>query len=78
MSKKVLVIGSNSFSGSHFVNNLLSKGFTVHGTSRSKEPNKVYLPYKGNENSEKFNYFKCDREGNYCKMEFTIGSGHII
>ncbi len=28
--------------------------------------------------SEVFRYFKCDREGNYCKMEFTVGSGHII
>ena len=28
--------------------------------------------------SEVFKYFKCDREGNYCKMEFTVGSGHII
>jgi hypothetical protein len=25
-----------------------------------------------------FRYFKCDREGNHCKMEFTVGSGHII
>ncbi len=64
MSKKALVIGSNSFSGSHFVNNLLSKGFTVHGTSRSKEPHKVYLPYKYNKNIEKFNYFKCDLNKN--------------
>ena len=49
---------------SHFVNNLLSKGFTVHGTSRSKEPHKVYLPYKYNKNIEKFNYFKCDLNKN--------------
>ena len=28
--------------------------------------------------SEVFRYFKCDREGDYCKMEFTVGSGHII
>tara|TARA_Y100001972_G_scaffold120518_1_gene163216 strand:- start:281 stop:1201 length:921 start_codon:yes stop_codon:yes gene_type:complete len=28
--------------------------------------------------SEVFKYFKYDREGNYCKMSFTIGSGHII
>lgn len=25
-----------------------------------------------------FNYFKCDREGNYCKIRFTVGSGHVI
>jgi len=28
--------------------------------------------------AEVFRYFKCDREGNYCKMEFTVGSGHVI
>ena len=28
--------------------------------------------------AEVFRYFKCDREGNYCKMEITVGSGHII
>lgn len=25
-----------------------------------------------------FRYFKCDREGNYCKIEVIINSGHII
>ena len=25
-----------------------------------------------------FRYFKCDRQGDYCKMEFVVGSGHII
>ena len=25
-----------------------------------------------------FRYFKCDRQGNYCKMNFVVGSGHII
>ena len=25
-----------------------------------------------------FRHFKCDREGYYCKLDFTIGSGHII
>lgn len=44
-NKRFLVIGSNSFSGSHFVKGLLSKGFKTWGISRSKEPNKVFLPY---------------------------------
>ena len=43
--KRFLVIGSNSFSGSHFVKGLIEKGFKVWGLSRSKEPNKVFLPY---------------------------------
>lgn len=28
--------------------------------------------------AEVFRYFKCDREGNYCKMEITVGSGHVV
>ena len=33
---KILVIGSNSFSGSNLVNKLLDKGYDVFGVSRSK------------------------------------------
>ncbi len=46
INKRFLVIGSNSFSGAHCVNQLLRKGFEVWGISRSDEPNKIFLPYK--------------------------------
>tara|TARA_B100002051_G_scaffold221936_1_gene216057 strand:- start:236 stop:1258 length:1023 start_codon:yes stop_codon:yes gene_type:complete len=47
MSKpKVLVIGSNSFSGSHFVAEALGAGHPVWGVSRSAEPHPVFLPYR--------------------------------
>lgn len=47
MSKqKVLVIGSNSFSGSHFVAEALGAGHNVWGVSRSYELNPVFLPYR--------------------------------
>ncbi len=47
MSKpKVLVIGSNSFSGSHFVAEALRDGHAVWGVSRSTEPHPVFLPYR--------------------------------
>ena len=49
-SMRFLVIGSNSFSGSHFVKGLLDKGFDVCGISRSKESNKVFLPYYWKDN----------------------------
>ena len=55
-SMRFLVIGSNSFSGSHFVKGLLDKGFNVCGISRSKEPNKVFLPYYWKDN--KYDQFK--------------------
>ena len=37
MNSFVLVIGSNSFAGSNFVNFLLSKDYKVIGLSRSQE-----------------------------------------
>ena len=43
---KILVIGSNSFSGSHFVAEALRDGHPVWGVSRSKEPHAVFLPYR--------------------------------
>lgn len=45
--KKVLVIGSNSFSGSDFIDLLLEKGeYEVVGVSRSPEKTALFLPYK--------------------------------
>ena len=43
---KMLVIGSNSFSGSHYVAEALKTGHQVWGVSRSREPNKTFLPYR--------------------------------
>ena len=43
---RFLIVGSNSFSGSNCVNQLLKKDYNVWGISRSKEPNKIFLPYK--------------------------------
>ena len=46
MSGGFLVIGSNSFSGAHFVGHLIEQGHKVLGVSRSEEPNDVFLPYR--------------------------------
>ncbi len=46
MAEKLLVIGSNSFSGSHCVDRALADGMEVAGISRSPEPPDVFLPYK--------------------------------
>jgi dTDP-glucose 4,6-dehydratase len=46
-TKKVAVIGSNSFSGSDFIDLLLEeKNYEVLGLSRSPEKNEIFLPYK--------------------------------
>ena len=60
MKKCYLIIGSNSFSGSNFINYIFSKNVRVVGVSRSRELNKVYLPYKENKFIENFNFFKVD------------------
>jgi dTDP-glucose 4,6-dehydratase len=43
---RAVVLGSNSFSGGHFVNHLLGQGLDVLGLSRSPELDAVFLPYK--------------------------------
>ena len=42
----MIVIGSNSFSGAHFVDYALEQGLSVIGISRSPEPHPVFLPYQ--------------------------------
>ena len=46
MPEKIIVIGSNSFSGASFVSFALDEGFEITGISRSAELNPVFLPYK--------------------------------
>lgn len=60
MQNKILVIGSNSFSGSNFVNNQLSEGMEVYAISRSKELNKVFLPYKKNSEINNLHFHQYD------------------
>ncbi len=60
LKENFLVIGSNSFSGSHFVNYLLSKGHKTIGVSRSKEMREIFLPYKKNINYKLFSFYKID------------------
>jgi len=60
VSEKVVVIGSNSFSGAHFVDHALSEGLAVLGISRSPEPHPVFLPYRGNPRREAFAFRQLD------------------
>ena len=55
---KFIVLGSNSFSGSHFVKELLLNKYEVIGVSRSQEPSKVFLPYYWSDNKNKFSSIK--------------------
>ncbi len=59
MQDKLLVIGSNSFSGASFVDYALKEGMDVIGVSRSQEPNPVFLPYKRRHNTS-FKFYRLD------------------
>ena len=63
--KKVLVIGSNSFSGSHMCNFLLKKNYAVIGISRSMI-NKLYLPFDSK--NRNFKFYKCDLNKDHQKI----------
>ena len=59
--KTVLIIGSNSFTGSHLVQHCLEEAYKVIGISRSDEYPMVMLPYLYNGNrSSNFSFFKLD------------------
>ncbi len=51
---KALIIGSNSFYGSHYTKLLLRKKFNVLGISRSKIKKKYFLPFDKNHKNFKF------------------------
>ena len=58
--KKILVIGSNSFSGSSLINFLLDKKiYKIYGCYNSNKK-EFYLPYKSNKNKKNFKNFKVD------------------
>lgn len=60
MSEKVAVIGSNSFSGSWFVDHALSEGLAVEGISRSPEPHPAFLRYRANPRAGDFRFHQLD------------------
>ena len=72
MKKTVIVLGSNSFSGSNLIDLLLTKNFNVIGISRREEIDSVYLKYKFNRNIAKFKFHKLHINKNLKKIIFLI------
>lgn len=61
LKMRILIIGSNSFSGAHFASYALRAGHEVFGISRSHEPHNLFLPYKWGENrDENFEFLQAD------------------
>lgn len=70
--KKVVVIGSNSFSGSDFIDLLLAKeDYHVLGISRSPEKSELFLPYKKRK-SKYFQFHQIDLNHDLLKLEQII------
>jgi len=63
-----LVVGSNSFSGSHFIDYLLTEGYEVIGVSRSTELQDVFLPYRTNSKLSQFKFQVCDLNSDLEKL----------
>ena len=59
MADRIAVIGSNSFSGSHFVDYCLEQDLQVLGISRSAEIQDVFLPYKKKQSAD-FKFVQAD------------------
>lgn len=80
--QKILVIGSNSFSGASFIDHVLDLGFEVMGISRSQEPDPVFLPYKWKQHRHSgFMFFQHDLNTGFEEIKNHILSfrpGYII
>jgi len=69
MSETIMILGSNSFAGSNFIDYLLSKKKKVIGVSRSKEINSIFLKYKNNKYYKKnFSFYQIDINKNIYKI----------
>lgn len=78
---KFTVIGSNSFSGSHFVAYLLSRGIDTLGISRSEEPSHEFLPRTWATMDANFEFAQLDMTADaeeISKRSKTFGSTHVV
>ncbi len=74
MAETVLVLGSNSFSGSHFVDGALQQGLNVIGVSRSAEPDIAFLPYRWSVQHKRasFHFYQADLNHDLDKIMLLI------
>jgi len=80
--EKIVVIGSNSFSGSDFIDYTLSEtDYDIHGISRSPEKSSLFLPYKENVNLDRFSFHQMDLNRNMTELKkilFDIKPQYIV
>ncbi len=82
MGGRIVVIGSNSFSGSHFVRHALEEGLEVVGISRSAELAPVFLPYRWpGVDAERFRFAQLDLNLHTDEIAQLIGDSrpdHVV
>jgi dTDP-glucose 4,6-dehydratase len=74
MAERVVVLGSNSFSGSHFVSRLLEQGHHVLGLSRSPEVKGPFNPYDKHLNLGNFTFSQIDLNDPVAAREALLDS----
>ena len=68
--EKIVIIGSNSFSGSDFIDHVLAEtDCRIHGISRSSEKSSLFLPYKENANLNRFSFHQMDLNQNMAELK---------
>ena len=78
-NKRILVFGSNSFSGSNFINTLLKSGYDAIGVSRSIEIESPFRPYNADNPNYKFFQFDLNKDySNIVKLCFEYEIKTIV
>jgi dTDP-glucose 4,6-dehydratase len=75
--KTILVIGSNSFSASSFINFLLTQGYKVIGIGRSKEIEKIFRTYYKNQNLQNFTFKQINLNSGYKGITELVNQNKI-
>ena len=73
----ILVLASNSFSGSSFVDHLLTLGYKVIGVSRSHEISTVFAKYRHNQNIKNFNFKQINLNTDLKLIDEIVNKNHI-
>lgn len=78
-SRRYIYTDNSCISLAHFLirDNHMDAKFFLR-SSNVKDTLRYDLNFIKHITSQVFRYFKCDREGNYCKIEVKINSGHVL
>ena len=76
-TKPILILGSNSFSASSFIDHLLTQGNTIIGVGRSKEIPIVFRTYYKNQNLHKFTFNQIDLNSGYKEIAELVNQNKI-